>query len=376
MQNAIGLNDQSSAASPLIDIWIQEPVVVDDGTGSTLSKLAAPFTLSFAIFDVSTEANQGAPVQVFGPHNVDLTNDAIGGKVGHYAAAFSVSGWSPVPTQSGRFRIVWTYQLVNGGPSFTMTRDFDVLKGGAPAALAWGYCTVSDLRDEGYDANAASDLRLLRSIMLASKQIENYTQRFFEPRFLNATVDGTGGRAIQCGDPIIAVESITLGNPVQSTIGLGSLRVFNRHLSQRMTNPDDRLDPKIEFVHFKDIFGRQRSASIDSPLFGVPFRDLFFPAGVQNVNVNALFGYTDWDGSASGDTPMMIRHVAKLMAARELRKLTDDRREDRLRHRLTSERVRDQSYNRETLTEGPFTGDREIDDVLLTYRRPIYMGSP
>lgn len=381
MQAAIGPNDVSSAANPLLDIWIQIPQVVDDGTGSVVSVLSAPASLSFSIFDISTEAKLQSPVLAFGPHLVDLIVDQVldvaGPGTGHYAAATSPTGWTVPPTGSGRYQIVWTYTLAPGGPTYRMTRDFDVLQGGAPPQFALGaYATVSDMRDEGVTTEDSSDVRLLRTLQMASRFIERITGRFYEPRYFVQTIDGTGGRAVQLGDPLIALVTVTLGNPVVNTIGLGSIRVYNRWLTERLTNPDDRDDPKIEFVHFRDIFGRQRSASVDSPLFGVPFRDLFFPSGVQNVNVTGLWGYTEWDGSASGATPMLIRHATKLIAMREYRKLADEARDDRKRHRLTQERTRDQSYVLDSLSEGAFTGDREIDDILLSFMRPIRIGSP
>lgn len=368
MQNAIGSVDTSSATDPILDLWIQVPLVVDDGTGATLSQLAAPVSLAWSIASVSTETEGLAPA-VVATGTVDLTADKVAGVVGHYAAATAPADWST--SLPGRYAITWSFVLVLGGPTGRARREFDLVAGSAPADLCHAaYCLVSDMREEGVRAKDASDMRLLRSIHLASRAIEGYTGRFFEPRYQSISSDGTGGRAVQFDDPLIAVQGISLGNPVQSNVGLGSLRLYNRHITARLTNPDDRDNPMVEFVHYRDIFGRQRSASIDSPLFGVPFRDLFFPAGVQNVNVTGLWGYTDWDGSPCGATPYMIRHACKLIVQREWRKLTDDLRDDRKRYRLTSERTRDQSYNLDKVTEGPFTGDREIDDILLRFHRP------
>jgi hypothetical protein len=378
MQSAIGPLDTSNAANPILDLWIQIPLVVDDGSGATVSQLAAPVSIGWSIVTLATEARAQTPVQV-ASGTVDLTADRVpDATVGHYAANTAPSGWtlpSSHPLEYGRYAIVWSVVLVAGGPTVTVRREFDLIKGGAPPAIVGSaYATVSDLRDEGVTVDDGSDLRLMRSIALASRLIDRATGRFFEPRFIAQTIDGTGGRAVQFGDPLIALQSLTLGNPVVSTIGLGGLRLFNRHITQRLLSPDDRDDPKIEFVHFRDIFGRQRSASVDSPLFGVPFRDLFFPSGVQNVNVTGLWGYTDPDGSPAGDTPIMVRHCCKLIVMREWRKMNDDLRDDRKRHRLTSEKTRDQSYTLDKLSEGHVTGDREIDDILLAYRRTMRIG--
>lgn len=383
MQSAIGPTDSSTASNPLLDVWTHIPTVVDDGTGATISILSAPASLAWSIQAMTTEAQAQSPIEV-AAGVVNLVTDLIGGVVGHYAAKTAPAGlapWvmpgmSPPPLPFGRYQIVWTSTT----PDFVMRREFDLIQGGVPFNLAAScYATPSDLRDEGVLVSDASDLRLLRSLKNASKYIEMVTERFFEPRYFRQTTNGSGARASMYGDPIIAIapNGLSLGNPVQSTIGLGSLRMYNRHLTERLTNPDDRDDPKLEFVHMRDLFGRQRSASIDSPLFGVPFRDLFFPAGVQNVNTTALWGYTDWDGSSQGETPYQIRHACKLIAAREMWKLMDDERDtSQKRPQLSGERTREQSYTLQRGSERPYTNDPAIDDILLYYRRPIHIGSP
>ncbi len=123
--------------------------------------------------------------------------------------------------------------------------------------------------------------------------------------------------------------------------------------------------------------GRRGEASMQSPLFGVPWRDLYFPAGVQNVTVRGVWGYTDFDGSPLGKTPDLIAHASKLLTMRELPGMANiaERDDARNRHRITSERTRDQSYTRSADPETPFTGDRAIDDILLLYRAPLRLGS-
>lgn len=369
------MSDVSSAATPLVDMWFAMAVAVDDdNTGTVQWLLTNPTALSFVIY---AEESGGNLAQVFsGTTNLtaDQCQDPTTGALqpGHYAAAFTPAAFSPAVVPGTRCEIVWSWTMPNGVRG-TARREFDVLM--TPNA-ATGYCLLSDLRAEGFRREKFPDGRVLRLISQESRRIDLITGRFFEPRYQVQTLDGTGGRAIQLGDPVIAIQLVTLGNPVVNTIDAESFRVFNRHITGGMTNPDDRQNPKIEFVHFKDIFGRQRSASIDSPLFGVPFRDLFFPAGVQNVNVTGLFGYTDPDGSCTGGTPDLIRHATKLLVAREVHKLASDGRDERKRHRIVSEGTRDQRYQLQEATEGALTGDREVDDILLSFFRPLSIGSP
>lgn len=374
MRIAIATSDTSSAGSPLIDLWFQMATTVDDdNTGTVQSILTNPEALSFAIF---AEQSDGSMVAVFSATS-NLTSDQIQDPLtgqpqpGHYAAAFAVSAFSPAVPQGTRCEIVWTWTMPNGATG-TAVREFDVV---STPSRAVGYCLLSDLREEGFDRARFKDTRVLRLIEMESRRIDLITGRFFEPRFQTQTMDGSGGRAMQLGDPIIGLQLVTLGNPVVNTIAPESFRIFNRHITAGVTNPDDRLDPKIEFVHYRDIFGRQRSASIDSPLFGVPFRDLFFPSGVQNVNITALFGYTDPDGSCIGSTPQLIRHAAKLLVAKQLQKFASDDRDENKRHRILSEGTRDQRYQLQAVTEGALTGDREVDDILLSFFRPPMIGA-
>ena len=63
---------------------------------------------------------------------------------------------------------------------------------------------------------------------------------------------------------------------------------------------------------------------------------------------------------------------------RELPRLRDvDAREDaQKRYRLTQERTRDQGYTLEALRlHGVFTGDPEIDNLLVLFKRPADLGA-
>ena len=232
------------------------------------------------------------------------------------------------------------------------------------------YATVADLRAEGVTEVAASDSRIESLIALAGSYIERITGRFFEPREMELTVDGMGGRVLPLGHPIIAVDAVLIDSSPFSTadtpIDPSLYRVYNRHLTQGMVLPDDRDNPKLEFVGG----GELAAAGLDT--------GLVWPRGQQNVLVRGVFGYTDPDNTERGRTPELIRHVAKLLVIRELPKLTDpDRREDAQRRwRLTSERTRDQAYTLDALRlHGAFTGDPEIDNVLVAFVRPPDLGA-
>lgn len=378
MLSAIAPGASSSASNPILDLWTQE--MVDDGSGFSYLTIAAPFSLKFQIWDARKE---DGPVQFFpdavgGKHSVDLVADRVGGKDGHYAAAWTNA---IAPDARGRYQIRWYLVDKSGGAERMIVRDFDVLPAvvGIPGInLAQCYATVSDLRCEGVTANDAGDGRLLRLIAQASAYVERITGRCFTPVYKEVYFNGSGSRAVQTGEPIIALAGVSLGNPPVSDLGWNSFRVYNRNVALNLTDPDDRQDPKIEFVHFRDIWGRQGAPLAGSPLFGVPWRDLYFPEGVQNVQIRAVFGYTDYDGSPTGCTPYAINTVTKLLVIRDMHKMAgagaDKRENARNRWRVTSEKTRDQSYIMSPSLDTPFTGDREIDDILLTFKRPLLLG--
>jgi hypothetical protein len=343
--------------------------------------LVGPAALSFQIFDVSDDDKRAAPVQVF-PETADARaavntaaawpdGDQLG--LGHFVAR-----WTPSPVEAiGAHEIHWFLQPTAGGPEQTIIEDFDVVAevAGSSAAV---YALISDLRAEGVQAKDASDVRMARLLRLASQYVDRITGRFFTPRAMTLTVDGSGRRSQLLGHPIIAIGDVKMFAGMFTELAElpvipSFFRVFNRHLTQGLLDPDDREDPKLEFFHESDLLGVHATPAAQ---FGLGA--LVWLPGVQNVIINGVFGYTDPDGSPTGRTPDLIRHVTKLLVMRELPTMADfawreDRRE---RWRLTAERTRDQSYNLDALrAQGIFTGDPEIDALLVSFQRPPQLGA-
>lgn len=378
MLNAIAPGAVSSALNPILDFWTQASVTSGD---FTYYAPAAPFLLAFQIWDCR---NVDEPVQIFpdgagGKQVVDPVTARVGGIVGHYAAAWTCDRTS---AQKGRYQIRWFYTPASGSPEQVSLRDFDVLPAANGVAEAGtGYALVSDLRDECVQASTASDARLLRQLALASRYIDRITGRGFSPVYKAVEVDGGRSAALMFGEPLIALVGATYGND-SVDIDRRSFRVYNRHLIQNLSDPDDRDDPRIMFwgdgtwsPYGGSVVSLQgRAYGYGDTVFGGPWS--FGPGGSQRVTVRGLWGYTEYDGSPVGRTPLLIAHAAKLIAMREIPQLGSTEREDaRMRARLTGERTRDQSYTIAQAMETPFTGDREIDDILMTYRRPPRLGS-
>ena len=245
------------------------------------------------------------------------------------------------------------------------------------------YTTIAALRAEGVTEAQADDARLTLLISLVSTLIDRYTGRTFEPVAKTITVDGHGGRALLLHEPIISIDSITIlagdfagpGEPID----LENVRIYNRHLTENLSNPDDRKNPKIEWFRSEaNDFDGWTTRSNFSPF------DLF-PRGRQNIEITGTFGYTDWDGTPEGKTPDLIEHAAKLMVIRQLPLLsaTDDREDAAGARPIVSIKTRDQEVRYASPNANPvpfqsaghFTGVPEIDNILAMFVRPIQIAA-
>lgn len=228
------------------------------------------------------------------------------------------------------------------------------------------YCTIQDIRDEGVTVTAYDDARVSSAILLASQLIETFTGRWFEPRSLDFHVDGTGKRSIHLDQPIIEVSELYLDDTAYDLVD--DVAVYNRHISEGLLEPDDRENPRLELVYPLESSVYYRAAGLR-----------VFPEGQQNIRIVGTFGYTDPDGTASGKTPDLIRHVCKLIAIRNLapKGAPVTGVPSSAFWRVSEMKTRDQtikfsgasasSLGRASV--GLYTGDPEIDQILLRYRR-------
>lgn len=360
--SALARGQASSCSNPVLDLFTQVNGILVDVS-----------VLEFQIFDVSDPGKQLAPVQVY-PASVgarafvDVSALCPAGdklSTGHFVARWT----PPVDEAVGTHEVRWFFRLTPASPEQTFREEFEVLVEVSGFSNT-GYAFVSDLRAEGVAAADASDARLQQLIALASRYIERVTGRFFEARVQALMLDGTGGRTLPLGHPIVGVESVVIdASPFSSgdlPVDPSVYRVYNRHLTQGLLLPDDRDNPKLELLYS------------DGAMGAVGLGSFIWPRGQQNVTVRGVYGYTEPDGSPTGKTPELIRHATKLLVMRELPLLgSADQREDaQRRFRLTSERTRDQSYTLEALQlHGAFTGDPEIDNILVAFVRPPDFGA-
>jgi hypothetical protein len=362
----------SSFSNPVLDVWTLIANTAIDASSALM--IGDPFALGFQIWDLSTVTS---PTQVFPTtpgqfQAVDLVTPGVNRLgVGHF-----VANWTPGSTENlGLHQVVWQMTPTNGATPQTFRTDFDIITAGVPVKGPM-YARLSQLRDEGFTVSQLSDVRAVQLIGRASKMVDRITRRFFEPRYRTYNLDGEAGPSQKIGDPIIALDSAYIDNDL---VDPTTYRVFNRHITDGLTNPDDRADPRLQFNRITRTLSR-----ID--VFDRPFanREIFWP-GPKNVQVNGLFGYTDPDPDIQvGVTPDAINLVTMMIVARETALIGNpDDRKDAHAPDAQQLRTRDQtivfSPSRNNLIPsgavGEFTGDPEIDDILARYMAPPFIGA-
>ena len=241
------------------------------------------------------------------------------------------------------------------------------------------YTTIDALRDAGVTVAQASDLRLTAVIELASAMIDRYTGRTFGAVSKTIRVDGTGARALLLNECIVSIEEIHIidsDDTISAHLDLDSVRIYNRHLTENLTDPDDRDSPRIEWGQvdrYREFDNLARYENIGQ-----------WPRGRKNIELVGQFGYTDYDGTATGRVPLLIEHACNLLVVRELAPIGDPNAAAAWSGpRVRREKTRDQeveyesasSFGRSGLGVGRFTGDPRIDSILENFIRPPMLGS-
>lgn len=267
----------------------------------------------------------------------------------------------------GRYAIDWAVPgtLAPGGLVLSVvaetaseTRSWTVPFEAALPAPAFGtyYVGLAQLRDEGLDSTIP-DGRALARIRAQSSLVERLCRRFFEPRYMTLSLDGAAARALRGMPPIIAIESVTeVGSDAVSPT---DLVIYNRHLAGMDHDPDDRIDPRIEWVNYFRPSPER-----------LPRRSRLFVEGRQNYIVAGIFGYTEADGSFVGRTPEALQMAVGMMVSRQSQGFADFEAvsDATARGRVNEERTRDQSVSydprRAGGATGYLTGEEPIDALL------------
>lgn len=354
--------------------------------------LIEPFSLEV---EVLTNAGDEALVRVPVVTGTDYpTGDRLA--EGYYRAGTydpQAEDWGAGPDPGpGRRTIRWYAVLEAGGVEQTWTTYTERLANGAKPDLGVPYyALISDLRDESFSTAALSDARAAELLARASQYIEMFTGRRFVAEPKRLAVQGRGGPVLQLAEPICAllpdgvhVDLEPYPSASSSTLPYSreTLRIYSRHLTQRLTQPDDRQNPKIEVFNPE---GSRREWGGSSGLFA----RYAFPRGQQNVHLDGVFGFTEPDGSPTGRTPALIKLAAMLLVRRHMVGGgigAGGGAAGGSAHAVTSEKTRDQSVSYAapgsvgsgragSVLLGAFTGDPEIDTLLAAFMRQVSMGA-
>jgi len=215
------------------------------------------------------------------------------------------------------------------------------------------YATVEELRAEGVTVGEASDERLRALIAEASSTIDRVTGWFFEPRPMQLVLSGRGTPTLVTPLPLLRINRLEVGGGVVDDVS--GLLVMGAPVLPGFDEP--RLTWRGGRV---------------------------WPRGDGNVVVDGLWGYTEWDGTPTGRTPLPIRRACILLVLKGIRPLADvdAAQERRAAWRVLEMRTRDQSVRFAPLSQAAArreqqlsTNEPEADDLLDAYRRPAPLGA-
>lgn len=208
--------------------------------------------------------------------------------------------------------------------------------------MGMAYCTIQDIREEGITVEQASDSKLYMLIELATSFIDGVTGQWFEPRPMELRLDGNDSEILLL--PVFLISISVKGVRINGQ-AISDFRIYNRFW------PDDRFNPQI-------------------------YREAGWPFGKQNIIIDGVWGFVEKEGEGHR-TPTLITQAAKRLVIRELPALGDvDAQDARQRVRIVQESTDGHQYSlaRETRFTD-YTGDPEIDEILIRYRLPAAIGS-
>lgn len=236
-----------------------------------------------------------------------------------------------------------------------------------------GYCSLQDVRDQGYAASAYADDLVYRAINKASNMIDRICRQWFDPRFMFVSLNGRDHDSLFLSVPIITVMQIQID---EQNLALDDFVIYNRHLTHGIAQPDDRANPMIAW-------GDGRTNIDIRRLYGGGT----FAKARKSIRVAGIFGYTDIGAGymgetvvhnqiplSYGETPTALIEACLRLTIKYMVPLEDGD-DMNNKHRVKSEKTRDQSY---TLGEGSesdnsygMTGIIQVDKILQMYPPPL-----
>ena len=246
----------------------------------------------------------------------------------------------------------------------------------AVTAVFGGYCTIQNIRDQGYAIAVYTDAQVLQAINNATFLIDKVTRQWFEPRFRFVSLDGKDRDSLPLKVPIIVVQKMEIDRQSQS---LSNYAIYNRHLTHGIVQPDDRAHPLIAYW-----------TGNESPAVARLHRGSFFEQDRKLIRVTGIFGYTDLGAGFAGETavesqiplsygvtPPPIIRACTMLAIRDMVPFEEGN-DMSNQGRMIEEKTRDQMYKLADVSSSEsgfgMTGLLEADKILQMYVGPIDVG--
>ena len=213
-------------------------------------------------------------------------------------------------------------------------------------------------------ATTPDDAALLRALARAVAFVERATGRFFVQRTGTLILDGTGDPRLPLPHPVVStdqggegVTAVVIGRTEddEETVDAADYVVTDGAL---VGPGDPRDNPAIELIPSSSVYRA-------GPWWG---QVGCWPGGKRMIQVTATWGYLEEDGS----TPEPIVHLLARLCIQQVVALDDaDGKEDSKRGAIVAEQTQGRSYQLGAQASGyGLTLDREMDQIIATYKRP------
>ncbi len=244
------------------------------------------------------------------------------------------------------------------------------------------YCTVDDIRDEGYANPPWTDALIEKGITRATAYINRFCGQYFEPRWRTLIVDGVRLDQFLCEAPIVAIAQVLVDGESQD---IPDMKIYNRHLTHGMESPDDRNNPRVAYALESDYFDRSLRSGFSQK----------FLTGRKNIKLVGMFGYTglgdnDFIGETAedsqfplslGQTPELIKRAAVLLTVKLMQTIASGGGSSSLtviEEETKDQRVKYQGPSAASAASEGLFGEEfdlgEVDAILAGFVAPISIG--
>jgi hypothetical protein len=229
------------------------------------------------------------------------------------------------------------------------------------ASEAGGYATIEEVKAV-LGASAPDDATIVSAIAQWSQFMDRACRQWFEPRYIDEKIDGSGARTLWLMAPIIGIDELYMNADWDNAVDPEWYEVYN-NLGEGLR--DDRRNPRI---------GLSDTAAGASIFTAISRRDVFIE-GKKNQRVKGTFGFVEPDGS----TPEMIKRATLKMVTKQLSASDPLNPSPGPAGPLVSETTDGHTIRYASMVGGRkigtigITGDAEVEGIIQLYRAPRAM---